>query len=129
MFFGNNIAIRIFERVSHVCIGNLMLCTEVNLTFFPPIGVILYDKACLVGLYTSVCTFYSLNKVIQTLVLSVDNNIYGTCIRCPWEIERTTQSQSRIKKNIRFFILHHFIPRIHGKQGEVLTFMLIAKLK
>ena len=106
-----------------------MLCTEVNLTFFPPIGIVLYYKTCLVGLYTSVCTFYSLGKMVQALIFPVDNNIYGTCIRCPWEIKRTTQSQSRIKKNIRFLILHHFIPRIHGKQGEVLTFMLIAKLK
>lgn len=106
-----------------------MLCTEISLAFFPPIGIVLYYKTSLIGLYTSIGTLNSLNKVIQTLVLSVDNNIYGTCIRCPWEIKRTTQSQTCIKKNIAFFILHHFIPRIHGKQGEVLTFMLIAKLK
>lgn len=81
-----------------------MLCTEISLAFFPPIGIVLYYKTSLIGLYTSIGTLNSLNKVIQTLILSVDNNIHRTCIRCPWEIKRTTQSQTCIKKNIAFFI-------------------------
>ena len=106
-----------------------MLCTEISLAFFPPIGIVLYYKTSLIGLYTSIGTLNSLNKVIQTLVLSVDNNIYGTCIRCPWEIKRTTQSQTRIYKNITLIVLHRRIPCIHRKQSKILTLMLLAKLK
>ena len=84
MLFSYVISIRVLERITHISVGFLMLCTEISLAFFPPIGIVLYYKTSLIGIYTSIGTLNSLNKVIQTLILSVDNNIYGTCIRCPW---------------------------------------------